>query len=150
MHSDRTLINKRNVTVDVSKKVDACKQLFHLELQAHVVAAALQVLEIKSVEEEPREDLLPENLSQSSDKEKRLFINCLSEKIVDKFLLHGDLNEIFQKQNYEDWLRTCNPVTEDGHYKCRLATCSKTFGFDGKQRKDHERTAWVPQPFSYY
>ena len=107
------------------KKVDACKQFFHLELQAPVVAAALPLLELKSVEEEPRKDLLPENLSQSSEKKKHLFMKCLSEKTVDKFLLDGDLNEIFQKQNYEDWFRTCNPVTEDGRYKCRLATCSK-------------------------
>ena len=41
LHSDRVLINRRNVRTDVSKKVDACKQFFELEVKSRIIAATL-------------------------------------------------------------------------------------------------------------
>ncbi len=54
-------------------------------------------------------------------------------------LLLMTLCRIISRQKYNDWLQTCNPKTQDGHFKCRLSTCNNTFKHDGKIRREHEK-----------
>ena len=66
MFADRALINRRNVSTDVRKKYNACKQFFLLEVEARILAAAMQVLKIKSFRDIPTFDILPADLSRES------------------------------------------------------------------------------------
>ena len=62
-------------------------------------------------------------------------MNNLTTKVVDTYIIHNDIEQIFKKQNYEDWLHTL-----DGHFKCRLLSCTKTFRYDGKRIIEHEKS----------
>ena len=73
LHSDCILINRRNVRTDVSKKVDACKQFFELEVKSRVIAVTLTALGMKSLTDVPSSTLLPESLINASDQVKRIF-----------------------------------------------------------------------------
>ena len=75
MFSDRTLVNRRNVVTDVSKRFDANKKFFILEVHARIVAAFLVILGIKYMEEQPSEKILPQNISSKSVKERREFFH---------------------------------------------------------------------------
>ena len=45
----RTLMNKRNITSDVSKDMNACEDFLELVVSSHVIAAALQKSDVASV-----------------------------------------------------------------------------------------------------
>ncbi|XP_065055033.1 uncharacterized protein LOC135683648 [Rhopilema esculentum] len=68
--SDRTLINRRNVVTDVSKRFDANKKFFLLEVHARIVAALLVILGIKDIEEQISEGILPKYICSKSKKER--------------------------------------------------------------------------------
>ena len=70
LYSDQNLINRRNVTKDVSKNVSACKKFFILTLEARVVAAAMSELGIIDIDEIPSPDTLPENINTFSKQQK--------------------------------------------------------------------------------
>lgn len=73
--------------------------------------------------------------------EKKVVLEKICGEVIDKFVLHQrTIDEVKKRQGYEDWLRICNPVTTDGHFKCRSSTCDKTFKFNGKKRVDHEKS----------
>ena len=141
MFADKILINRRNVCADVKKKYNACKQFFFLEVEARILAATMQALKIKSLDETPTPDILPADLCrESSLYEKKTYLDSLALEIVNEFVVNESVQKsIIMKQKYNDWLRTCNPTTEDGRFKCRLSTCSDTFKHDGKIRKEHEK-----------
>ena len=138
MFSDRTLVNRRNVVTDVSKRFDANKKFFILEVHARIVAAFLVILGIKYMEEQPSDKILPQNISSKSVKERREFFHRLCSRVVDEYVVNADKNEdLMRKQAYSDWLKAVNPKTEDGCFACREVGCSKAFTFDGKARLDH-------------
>ena len=95
---------------------------------------------MKSIADVPRTDLYSDTLLNASDVDKRKFLSNLTAKVVDTYIIRNDIEQIFKKQNYEDWLRTCNPKTLDGRFKCRLLSCTKTFRYDGKRRIEHEKS----------
>lgn len=91
LYSDRQLINRRNVTTDVSKlKVDGCKKLFMLALEARIIAAFLQILEISNFDGHPSENNLSADMKSKSQYEKRMFLSALSNEIVSKFILRSE------------------------------------------------------------
>eukprot|EP00794_Sanderia_malayensis_P000968 gene968-282_t len=140
MYADRNVINQRNVTSDVSKRVDACKKFFILEVTARIIAAFLEVLQIKDINEYPSEDFLPHDACDGPPRMKKQFLEQLSSKVVDMYVLRqSHFTDILQKQRYQDWLKTTNKKTEDGLYLCRQVGCGKTFHADGKRRLDHEK-----------
>ena len=58
LHSDRILINRPNVATEVTKRYDACKKFFLLEVEARVVAATLTTLGLDSIDQSPTNDVL--------------------------------------------------------------------------------------------
>jgi hypothetical protein len=46
LYADRNHINRRNVSTEVDKKFSACKQFFKMEIEARVIAAALDSMKI--------------------------------------------------------------------------------------------------------
>ena len=47
LYSDKVLINRKNLKNDVSKNYNHCKKFVQLELEARIVAAACQELEVE-------------------------------------------------------------------------------------------------------
>ena len=141
MFVDKVLINRRNVNTDVSKKVDGCKKFFQLEVNARIVAGFMQILGIESLNEEPSVSILPDEIKSGTAKARRKFLNELTGKVVDRFVIREGRNDkLIRRQNYQDWLRNHNPVTDDGHFLCRFNGCGKTFRHNGKRRLDHEKS----------
>ena len=110
-----------------------------MEVESRVIAAALEVLNITSIEDIPDEDHFPSCLPEESAKQKRTYIENLATIIVDKYVLQLD--------KVEDFLQKCKVAKEGaggeggsnkGRFQCRFPGCSKTFKHDGSARQKHE------------
>ena len=80
MFSDRTLINRRNVTGDTHSSYRANRDFLSIVFKSRVIAAAMKVLGFKNQSSMPTEHQLP----QKSQK-----LKCLDElaaKVVDQFV----------------------------------------------------------------
>lgn len=84
------MINRRNVRADVSKDVSACKKFFLLELEARIVAATMNELEIEDIDAIPNPDKLKINIENAPIREKRECLNLLAAKVVNKYILRDD------------------------------------------------------------
>ncbi len=99
MFTDRTLINRRNVSADVKKKFNACKQFFFLEVEARILAAAMQVLRIKSLGETPALEILPADMCRESSKhEKRSYLDSIASQVVDEFVINDSVQNHFKTE----------------------------------------------------
>ena len=67
MYSDRNLINQRNVKADVHEAYTQCKDFFMLEFEARVVAAALKILGMSSIDSMPVTFKIPQCIEGRSD-----------------------------------------------------------------------------------
>eukprot|EP00794_Sanderia_malayensis_P012397 gene12397-13677_t len=131
MLSDKVLINRRNLSTDVGKKYSSCKKFFFLEVKARILAAALKMLNLKSFSDRAEDTILPPDLKNESFSTRKSFLENMSYKIVDEFVINEASKADFAKQQrYNDWLQTCNPRTEDGKFKCCLQSCGGTFKHD--------------------
>ena len=120
MFCEKSLINRRNVCRDVSQKVEACKQFFTLEIEARILAAILAVLGMASLNDQPDEKILPAIIKRVSLAEKKIALEKICSEVINKFVLHQKtLDELKKRQEYEDWLTICNPMTP--HFKCRFS-----------------------------
>jgi hypothetical protein len=124
------------VVEEVKNKFSACKQFFNMEIEARVVAAALNILEINTTDDKPAENFVPPSLETASLATKREFLKDLSSRIVDKFILHEDkVNTLIKDlENYK------GSSDSNGRYPCRYPGCTKTFSHDGKRCISHEKT----------
>lgn len=72
LFSDRNLINRRNVKQDVTAAANACRRFFILAVEARIIAAALHILEMNSIDDkEPKCHKFP-SLPVASSEEKSL------------------------------------------------------------------------------
>ena len=71
------MINRRNVVTEVKWRVNACKSFLELELNASIVAATMNLLEISDIDGSPKDDVLPLALDGVSC--NRQFIECCLE-----------------------------------------------------------------------
>ena len=141
MFSDSVLINWRNVSSDVKSRVTACKQFFLMEVECRIIAAAIEELHIKDINEIPSESCMPSNLVSRT--EKRDFLYNLASLVVDKYVLQCSKVEALLKKTGEAQNKQaiqCFGVTADGRFMCRYPGCPKTFRHDGKHRQQHEAT----------
>lgn len=140
--SDKVLINRRNVVTEVKKRFAACKKFLELELEARVSAATLTILRIERLDEKPDEDVLPSALKNASKSDKKRFLDKLAGKVVDDFIRKKEtVAQVLQaKVDLEE--ETSKLVkTPDGKFRCQEPTCTKTFQFNGKRKRDHEQKA---------
>ncbi len=133
------------VSRDVAKNVSACKKFFLLELEARVVAATMNELGIKEIDDTPKNEKLPENIGSLSNQQKIDDLNTLAAKVVDKYILREDKVQAI----YDEMKRGSNEVKKIpmpggqgvvDRYVCRFDGCLKSFRYDGKRRRDHEKT----------
>ena len=124
---------------EVDKKFSACKQFFLLEIEARVVAATLDYMEICRLDDTPDEEVLPSSLTDASDETQAAFLKKIANDVVDNYIINEDniaiLMEDLEKHRYNDVGKLDN-----GRFACRFNSCSKTFAHDGKRRIAHEKT----------
>jgi hypothetical protein len=109
-----------------------------MEIEARVVAATLNMLQISTINDEPDESKLPKSLKHASLVTQKEFLKDLSSKIVDKFILHEDkVNFLIKKLEKET---TSSETASDGRFPCRYPGCPKLFVHNGKRRIDHKKT----------
>ena len=92
LYADHTLINKQNVKSKVSSAVNPCRQFFTLEVHACVIAAALNVLGMGNIEEEPVAEFSFSG-NECSKEDKKNYLEFISAKIVDQFVIDEIKNE---------------------------------------------------------
>ena len=85
LYSDRNLINRRNVKSDVSDAVNACRRFFQLAVEARVVAACLQVLDMVNVDGKPNNHKFCGDMASKDD--KKAYIEEVATLVVDRFVL---------------------------------------------------------------
>ena len=72
---------------EVKTKFSACKQFFYLEIDAQIIAAALNLLGLQSVDGSPKEDIIPTAIKEAPLAAQKLFLKELCFKVVNKFIL---------------------------------------------------------------
>lgn len=120
--------------------VNACRRFFELEVKSRVIAAALHLLGLGSLDDErPKQNVPPP--ADATREAKKGYLRRLAAGVVNTFVIDQLRNQavresvlVMQRQQevrQED-------VTPEGRYKCRAPCCDKTFAHDGKLRRDHE------------
>jgi hypothetical protein len=126
------------VVKEVKNKFSACKQFFNMEIEARVVATALNILEINAIEDKRAENFVPP-LETASLATKREFLKNLSSRIVDNFILHeGKVNALIK--HLENYKGSSYSNHYNGRYLCRYPGCTKTCSHDAGRRISHENT----------
>ncbi len=82
----RNVINRRNVVKVPKDRVNACEEFFLLIVEGYILAAAMQVFGMKTLEDKPSSDIFPNEAADKSPRQrKRLFLRGVK-KITDKYV----------------------------------------------------------------
>lgn len=90
MFADRTVINRRNVTADVSSSYRPNRDFLMIMFQSRVITAAMTVLGMESKASLPTKIDFPPNLKELSKSEKLKYLHDLSAKVVDTFVFKSN------------------------------------------------------------
>ena len=82
----RNVINRRNVTKDPTKNVAACEEFFSLVAEAHILAAAVNVFGMNSLDSTPSCELFPQGCIALSSQERRKVLMSAAHKVLDQFV----------------------------------------------------------------
>lgn len=93
MFADRNLINRRNVTSDVSSSYRPNRDFFRIVFQSRVIGAAMSVLGFENNSSIPSKYTLPENMTTLSKGRKLQVLHELSAKVVDNFVFNSNMVE---------------------------------------------------------
>lgn len=134
-------MNRRNVKGDVTAAANACRRFFQLEVESRVLAAAIELLGMTTLEDEkPTKNLLPIPDGATSDA-KKSYLRRIATLVVDSYIIDRHRNEKKRQSvainQYEAAARQ-QELTADGRFRCRAPGCRRTFAHDGKLRRDHE------------
>lgn len=67
----RNLINRRNVTKDPTKNFTANEEFFDLVTDAHILCAAMKVLNMKTLDDTPSTEFFPSNAMELDSLQRR-------------------------------------------------------------------------------
>ena len=149
MYSDRNLINRRNVKSAVSSAANACRRFFKIEVESRVIAGALAVLEMDSLDEDKE---IFSDKEETSKEEKMEFLRKTATAVVDRFVIDQERNDkiLTSVQLIQECTNAKCSVNAEGRYPCRCKGCQKTFAFDGKHRRQHEMQHSPPPKVNEY
>ncbi|CAC5390067.1 unnamed protein product [Mytilus coruscus] len=119
----RNLFEHRGVKSEVKDAVNSCRDFLRFVTQGYVILAALNVLNMNSVND------IEESLSTKTKGEKKTFMEKLSKSIVAKFL-QTEMPSLKQKG-------PGNNINDENRVPCGFPGCQKTFFRDGKCRQNH-------------
>jgi len=147
LYSDRTLINRRDITHDPHSNYCADRDFFLLILQSRVIVAAMNALGLEHKTSEPDSNLFfhpQRHLFIVQAKKKLELLHEAAGIVVDKFVFRGDglsgmINNVLTTQEREEIINS-QELTDDGRFPCRFQGCRFSFNFDGKSRRKHELT----------
>lgn len=91
----RNLINRRNVGNNPFKDVNAHEDFFLLIVDSHILAAAMEMLGMGSLDDEPCSEILPPDVWVHDKDERRKALYNVASVIVDSFV---DLTVTFDKK----------------------------------------------------
>ena len=88
MHSDRNLVNRRNVKRDISAATIPCRRFFQLELESRVLAAASKVLGMNSLDknEKPTKNVFL-NGENGTREDKKNYQRKIATAVVDDYIV---------------------------------------------------------------
>ena len=132
LYADRNLINRRNVTADVTKAFAPDKQMFLLAVHARIIAAAMKELEMKNMNELPKQggSSLSECISGRKQASKKVLLNRLSSTIINKYTVNTETaTEIVSGVLHEREKQELSNVTTlpNGRFPCRSPGCNKSY-----------------------
>jgi len=145
MFSDRTLINRRNVTGDTHSSYRANRDFFSILFTSRIIAAAMSVLGFANKSGAPAKHTLPENLQSLKKVEKLDCLHEMSAKVVDEFVFQhsavvNDLVNHVVTEEERDEILNRQELTPEGRFPCRYPGCERSFKYNGKSRRTHELT----------
>ncbi|CAH3154050.1 unnamed protein product, partial [Porites evermanni] len=145
MYSDRNLVNRRNVKGDVTAAANACCRFLQLEVETQVVAAAMEILGMSSLDDEKPTKNAPPDSTDATDVAKKSYLRRIASLVVDTYVIDQqrnlDIQQSVQIVEHEQGARQQEiTVDREGRrrFKCRAPGCNKDFAHDGKLRRDHE------------
>lgn len=148
MYSDRSLINRRNVTNDPHSNYRPDRDFFLLIVQSRIIAGAMKVLGLDSKESQPVLFKIPDDIASKTNAQKLVILHTAAGMVVDKYVfaesnLDQLINNVITEQEIQD-VQDNQQLTPDGRFPCRFPGCSKSFVYDGKSRRNHEKTHEPP------
>ena len=143
------MINRRNVTADVHSNWSHCKTFAILEIKARIIAAAMIILGMQNINDQPKHLSSFNAVKSVTDQERKHYLLKISGQIVDKFVLdqhslNSFLDSIFSAQE-KDHIVSNQNLTADGRIPCRQPGCNKSFKHNGKRRRDHDPPPDIPE-----
>ena len=146
MFSDRTLINRRNVTGDPKAAYRPNRDFLRIVLKSRVIAAAMKLLGLEDKSSLPSQYPPPPQTATRSQKYD--YLMRISTAIVDEYIFqNGHVDELVRSvltEQEREEIRDHQQLTEDGRFPCRFAGCERSFRYDGKSRRNHELTHQPP------
>ena len=127
---------------DVTAAANPCRRFFLLEVETRIVAAALKILGLNSLDhkEKPTQNVFPNQEDASTKQEKKHYLRKIA-TLVDEFVIDQERNrKIMQSVQLLEHERQAKEqeIDAEGRYPCRSPGCTKTFAHDGKLRRDRE------------
>ena len=110
-----------------------------MEIEARIVAAALDFMGMTSIEDTPSEDILPPSLVGATGEVQRKFLYDLVFQVVDIYVVN-EKNIDVHIEELEKESRANEGRLPDGRFGCRFPGCKKSFASNGKRRFLHEKT----------
>ena len=80
------LINRRNVIKNVKNDMNACEDFFEVVVTGHVIACAMELLGMSSIDEVPSTTVIqsPEDVWMKDDSERKAIVTEIASIIVDQ------------------------------------------------------------------
>jgi len=82
----KMLVNRRNVVKDPSKSVAPCEEFFLLVVETHILAAAMQLFGMSSLEDKPSVQFFPEGSSELNAQQRRQLLMLALKELTKKFV----------------------------------------------------------------
>ena len=82
----RNLVQRRNVRKEPKKDFNAHHDFFNVVLTSHILAAAMEIFGMDSLEDEPCEGLIPKGIDKMSKVEKKEVLQYIVGLIVDSYI----------------------------------------------------------------
>ena len=143
LFSDRNLINRRNVSNDLTSAYRAGRDFLEIVFKSRIIAAAQKVLGFENKTGKPTKFNLPSGIHSMKKSDKLNVLHELAGKVVDAFVFDQSssvdaiVNTVVTEQEKENLLRQ-QQLTADGRFPCRFPGCNSSFKYDGKSRRNHE------------
>ena len=143
----RNLINRRNVIRKVKNDMNACEDFFELIVTGYVIACAMELLGMSSVDGVPTSNIIqsPEEVWMKDDSERKSILMEVASAIVDQ---HVDLSTNFADSKSDGSATLSHTTRPDSvhAYSCELLTLGLLFleFKDGIREGDGDRDmmAW--------